>query len=260
MLASPWFRNRDSRHSGRRLGWGQFIRWLNPVVEDRHYHQHVGPWPHPKTAMWLQWTASPPSIADLDRDGRNEVIGLPNAEMKEPYETQAYAFMVLDGAQDGGARSARRHRGFVTLPLSGKPAVRPDGDWYPPSGIPAPTVVDIAGDPRPEIVASVPDGFVYAVAPTGKRLWRYDYAKGAREDVRLGGRRRRPQPRRHARARLRHLRAGAGLGPARRALGRRQAALRHPAAAPGDERERDRRPRRALDRRPRRERHAWRSC
>ena len=107
------------------------------------------------------------------------MIGLPNAEMKEPYETQAYAFMVLDGAQDGGARSARRHRGFVTLPLSGKPAVRPDGDWYPPSGIPAPTIVDIAGDPRPEIVASVPDGFVYAVAPTGKRLWRYDYAKGA---------------------------------------------------------------------------------
>ena len=32
--------------------------------------------------------------------------------------------MVLDGAQDGGARSARRHRGFETLPLSGKPAVR----------------------------------------------------------------------------------------------------------------------------------------
>jgi hypothetical protein len=107
------------------------------------------------------------------------VIGLPNAEMKEPYETQAYAFMVLDGAQHGGARSARRHKGFVTLPLSGKPAVRGDGDWYPPSGIPAPTVVDIAGDSRPEIVAAVPDGFVYAVGPTGKRLWRYDYAHGA---------------------------------------------------------------------------------
>jgi hypothetical protein len=178
VLASPWFRNRDNRYSGRRLGWGQFIRWLSPVVEDRHYHQHVGPWPHPRSAMWLQWTASPPSIADLDRDGRNEVIGLPNAEMKEPYETQAYAFMVLDGAQKGGVRSARRHPGFVTPPLSGKPAVRPDGDWYPPSGIPAPTVVDIAGDARPELVASVPDGFVYAVAPTGKRLWRYDYAAG----------------------------------------------------------------------------------
>ena len=26
----PGTRNRDSRHSGRRLGWGQFIRWLSP--------------------------------------------------------------------------------------------------------------------------------------------------------------------------------------------------------------------------------------
>jgi len=179
VLASPWYTNRESGHAGRRLGWGQFIRWLSPAVEDNHYQRHVGPWPDVRSTMWLQWTASPPSVADLDRDGRNEVIGLPNAEMKEPYETQAYAFMVLDGAHDGGVRSARRHRGFVTLPRTGKPAVRPDGDWYPPSGIPAPTVVDIAGDRRPEIVASVPDGFVYAVGPTGKRLWRYDYAHGA---------------------------------------------------------------------------------
>ncbi|HSP71688.1 MAG TPA: VCBS repeat-containing protein, partial [Gaiellaceae bacterium] len=59
------------------------------------------------------------------------------------------------------------------------PAVRPDGDWYPPSGIPAPAVVNVAGDPRPEIVAAVPDGYVYAVSPAGRRLWRYDYAHGA---------------------------------------------------------------------------------
>ena len=179
VLASPWFRNRDNRHAGRRLGWGQFIRWLDPAVEARHYHAHTGAWPDVRKTMWLQWTDSPPSIADLDRDGRNEVIGLPNAERKEPYETQAYAFMVLDGAQGDGARSARRHPGFTKPPLSGKPAVRPSGDWYPPSGIPAPTVVDIAGDARPEIVASVPDGFVYAVGPSGRRLWRFDYAREA---------------------------------------------------------------------------------
>jgi FG-GAP repeat protein len=130
---------------------------------------------------WLQWTASPPTVADLDRDGRNEVIGLPNVERGIPYRTRAYAFMVLDGAQRGGARSARRHRGFVNPPLSGRPTFRPDGDWYPPTGIPAPTVVDIAGDRRLELVAPVPDGFVYAVGPTGRSLWRYDYARGARK-------------------------------------------------------------------------------
>jgi hypothetical protein len=180
VLASPWFTNRQSAFDGRRLGWGQFIRWLSPGVERNHYHLHRGPWPDVRRQMWLQWTASPPSVADLDGDGRNEVIGLPNAERKEPYETQAYAFMVLDGAHGDGSRSARRHAGFVNPPLTRKPAVRGSGDWYPPSGIPAPTVVDIAGDARPEIIAPVPDGAVYAVGPNGKRLWRYDFARGAR--------------------------------------------------------------------------------
>jgi len=179
VLASPWYTNRQSGHVGSRLGWGQFIRWLNPRVEDDHMHRHVGPWPDVNKTPWLQWTASPPSIADLDRDGRNEVIGLPNVEMHEPYETQAYAFMVLDGAQGSGRRSARRHAGFRKLPLTREPAVRPDGDWYPPSGIPAPTIVDVCGDRRPEIVASAPDAYVHAVGPDGRRLWRYDYARGA---------------------------------------------------------------------------------
>jgi hypothetical protein len=181
LLASPWYTNRESGHLGSRLGWGQFIRWLSPRVEADHYHRHVGPWPDVRTTPWLQWTTSPPSVADLDRDGRNEVIGLPNVEMKEPYETQAHAFMVLEGAQGRGGRrrSARRHKGFLTPPLTGKPTVRADGDWYPPSGIPAPTVVDVRGDRRPEIIASTPDGYVHAVGPGGRRLWRYDYARGA---------------------------------------------------------------------------------
>ncbi len=176
VLASKWFTNRDSSASGRRMGWGQFIRWLSPDVERRHYHRHTGPWPHPARQTWLQWTASPPSVADLDGDGRNEVIGLPNAERHVPYVTQGYAFMVLDGAQGDGSRSARRHAGFEDLRLTAKPAYRGGGDWYPPSGIPAPTVVDIEGDARPEIVAAVPGGKVYAVGPTGKRLWSFSYA------------------------------------------------------------------------------------
>ena len=181
VLASPWYRNRQSAHAGRRLGWGQFIRWLSPRVEDDHYHRQVGEWPDVRQTAWLQWTASPPSIADLDRDGRNEVIGVPNVERKEPYETQAYAFMVLDGAYGSGSRSARRHKGFRRLPLTSKPAVRGDGDWYPPSGIPAPTIANLRGDRRPDIVAPIPDGRVYAIGPGGKLLWRYDYARGARK-------------------------------------------------------------------------------
>ncbi len=177
--ASRWYTNRESGYVGRRLAWGQFIRWLDPAVEDAQYHTHTGPWPDVRTTSWLQWTASPPAVADLDGDGHNEVIGVPNAEQKEPYETQGYAVMAFDGAQAGGVRSARRHAGFTDPVLSGKPAVRADGDWYPPTGIPAPTLVDLDGDARPDIVVPVPDGKVYAVSSTGKLLWTYDFAHGA---------------------------------------------------------------------------------
>jgi hypothetical protein len=176
ILASPWFTNRESDAEGQRMGWGQFIRWADPQVEKRQYHLHTGAWPSPARQTWLQWTASPPAVADLDGDGRNEVIGIPNAERYIPYQTQGYAFMVLDGAYGDGSRSARRHRGFQTLPMSNPPVHRPAGDWYPPDGIPAPTVVDILGDGRPEIVAALPGGKVYAVGPDGHRLWATRYA------------------------------------------------------------------------------------
>ena len=138
VLASPWYTNRQSGHVGNRFGWGQFIRWPKPKVEDDHYHRHIGDWPDVNSTPWLQWTASPPSIADLDRDGRNEVIGVPNVEQEEPYETQAYAFMVLDGAYGNGSRSGRRHKGFNRLPLT----------TSPPSG-PTATVIRPAVSPPP---------------------------------------------------------------------------------------------------------------
>ena len=86
--------------------------------------------------------------------------------------------MVLDGAQGGGGRSARRHPGFTTLPLTGKPVARGPGDWYPPDGVPAPTPVDLTRDGTKDIVFPGNDGYVYAVSSTGKRLWRYGYAPG----------------------------------------------------------------------------------
>ena len=189
------------------MGWGQFIRWADPRVERRHYHLHTGAWPSPARQPWLQWTASPPAVADLDGDGRNEVIGIPNVERHIPYRTQGYAFMVLDGAYGDGSRSARRHPGFEMLPMSNRPVHRPGGDWYPPSGIPAPTVVDIVGDGRPEIVAALPGGKVYAVGPDGRPALDRRVRAAAREDVRLGGGRGRPEQGRHPRAGLRHLRA-----------------------------------------------------
>jgi hypothetical protein len=178
LLASDYLTNRTSQYAGQRLGWGQFIRWRDPEVEEQHYHLHTGSWPDVNLTMWLQWTDSPPNVVDLNGDGKNEVVGIPNAEQYVPYVTQGYAFTVLEGAFGDGSRSARRLAGFETLPFTDQPAVRQDGDWYPPSGIPAPTTVNLVGDARPEIVAPINDGHIYAIGPDGSRLWRFDYAQG----------------------------------------------------------------------------------
>ena len=175
--ASPWFTNPDSSYLGMPLAWGQFIRWADPTVEENHYHLHTGIWPNPGTGQeWLQWTASPPNVVDLNGDGHNEVLGIPNVEKNIPYQTQAYALMVLEGAYGGGSRSAMRLAGWETLPRGGAP-INVAG-WYPPMGVPAATSINIQGDLRPEIVVSLNDGFVYAFDAGGNRLWRFNYTHG----------------------------------------------------------------------------------
>ncbi|MBN2531198.1 MAG: VCBS repeat-containing protein [Deltaproteobacteria bacterium] len=174
--ASSWFTNRANEFEGERFTWGQFIRWVDPDVEADHYHNHIGEWPHPSWTEWAQWTHSPPNIADLDLDGKNEVIGVPNIEMNEPYETQAYGVMVLEGAYGDGSRSAMRKAGFEELKRGDLP-VKVDG-WYPPSAPPAPATVNILGDARPEIIVSLNDWFMYAFDADGQRLWRYNFSHG----------------------------------------------------------------------------------
>ncbi len=174
--ASSWFTNPSDPFRGNRMTWGQFIRWADPRVEEDHYHLHVGEWPHPSLQEWLQWTASPPNIVDLDGDGQNEVVGVPNVEKNVPYETQVYAIMVLENAHGDGSRSAMRKEGWETLPRGAAP-ISVDG-WYPPNGIPAPTTVNIQGDGRPEIVVSLNDGFMRAFESDAREIWRFNFTHG----------------------------------------------------------------------------------
>ncbi|MBN1770659.1 MAG: VCBS repeat-containing protein [Deltaproteobacteria bacterium] len=173
-----YFTNRSSDCRDQPLTWGQFIRYLEPQVEEDHYHLHTGDWPGPSWTYWLQWTHSPPNIADLDGDGLNEVLGFPNVEKDEPYHTYHYALMVLQGDHAAtGHRSGRRLPAFERLPLSEEPWQ--DDDWYPVAGMPAPAVANIDGDARPEILASLNDGFLYAYDADARLLWRHNYARGA---------------------------------------------------------------------------------
>jgi hypothetical protein len=175
--ASPWFTNRHSDFAGERLTWGQFIRWADPAVEAAHYHEHTGDWPHPSTEEWLQWTASPPMVVDLDGDGRNEVLGAPNVELHiDPYETQAYALMALSGNHGNGELAARRMAGWETLPRGERP-IQVDG-WYPPKGVPAAAAVTLQSVGAPHILVSLNDGYLSTFTAAGDLLWRYDYTQG----------------------------------------------------------------------------------
>ncbi|MCP4674098.1 MAG: VCBS repeat-containing protein [Deltaproteobacteria bacterium] len=174
---APWFTNRATEFDGERLTWGQFIRWADPQVEANHYHEHTGEWPHPDWTEWLQWTASPPNVVDLDLDGKNEVLGVPNIEMyTDPYETQAYGIMVLEGSHGDGGRSGMRKAGWEVLPRGDKP-IDVDG-WYPPGGVPAATAVSVNADEKPEIMVSLNDGHFYQFGADGKQIWRVDYRHG----------------------------------------------------------------------------------
>jgi hypothetical protein len=104
------------------------------------------------------------------------VIGVPNVELHEPYETQAYAIMALEGSHGSGDRSAMRKAGWETLPRGDAP-VSVSGD-YPPTGVPAPATANILGDARPEIIVSLNDGYLYAFGADGVRLWRTQYTFG----------------------------------------------------------------------------------
>lgn len=182
MLASDYFTQPAGTYRGNRLNWGQMVRWFEPAVENQLYHDHVtNPYPHVEVNPWCQWTASPCNVVDVDGDGRNEVVGIPNVELGiDPfgaYPTIHFSVMVLEGSYGNGARSGRRLAGWENLPSAEAPLARTD-PYYPPLGIPAPTTVNVVGDERPEILAPMNDGYLYAFSPDATRLWRRDIRHG----------------------------------------------------------------------------------
>ena len=56
------------------MTWGQFIRWVDPQVEENHYHLHVGDWPDPGYDGNGNGAPAAATIADLDGDGQLEIL------------------------------------------------------------------------------------------------------------------------------------------------------------------------------------------
>ena len=106
------------------------------------------------------------------------MVCVSNVEMDTPYDTKHHSIMVLEGSYGDGSRSARRLPGWENLPSSGYPLNRDGHTYYPPTNPPAPTVVNIVGDKRPEIIYAAHDGHVYCVSPDAAELWKLDIRHG----------------------------------------------------------------------------------
>jgi hypothetical protein len=230
--AAPSFRNPHSQGKGNPLTWGQATaRWTNRTTDERHYLQPDGKtlcWPFVGPANdpcykaspcvaggdeWLQFTQVPPTIVDLDMDGKSEVATVPNSEKgfndNCAYPTTQRVLFVLDGAHGNlgdpqsvaATRSALRHTGFDGVwPPKGRNVVCQDctvhtksctcrkDSWYPPEGIPSIAVgnIDTTSD-TPELVFSFGDGTMSAFSATGSQLWMYDFAGHAGIDVQSRG-------------------------------------------------------------------------
>ena len=226
-------------------------------VERRHYHLHTGALAEPGTPGMAAVDRSPPAVADLDGDGRNEVVGIPNVEKHIPYRTQGYAFMVLDGAYGDGHRSARRHRGLRdAADVQPSPSTDPTATGTRPAGSPPRPWSTSSATRRPEIVAALPGGKVYAVGPAGHRLWSYRYAprraKTFASEVVAADLNKDGRPELVFGTYALHRNAGRLIVLS--AHGRKLSVTRLRHQAP--RRQRHRRTRRAVDRRPHRERHA----
>ena len=65
----PWYTNPDANmFLGKRMGWGQFIRWVDPNVEDNHYHDDPsGPYPRSRTTCGCSGPRRRPNVVDIER-------------------------------------------------------------------------------------------------------------------------------------------------------------------------------------------------
>jgi hypothetical protein len=114
-------------------------------------------------------TDSPPVFADLDGDGRNEIILYSHHE--EAGDTTAYGNCLWVLKPD-----MRRLPGFETPLCSDAPIFT--GDWNNVvETAPIPSVANLVGDARPEIVAPSSDGNIRAWSADGTEIWKYMYDK-----------------------------------------------------------------------------------
>lgn len=114
-----------------------------------------------------EFTDSPPVFADMDADGKNEVIVYSDHERAGEYKILGNCLWVLN-------EDLSRVAGFETPVCSDEPLFT----TYENNIVqvaPAPALGQLAGDSRPEIVAPSYDGRLRCFSPAGATLWSYAF-------------------------------------------------------------------------------------
>ena len=210
ILASPWFTNRESGAEGRRMGWGQFIRWADPRVERRHYHLH--------TRRVAEPGAPAPGSSGRPRRRRSPTSTATAATRSSASPTSSATSRTAPRATRSWCSTART----ATAPLGqAPPRVRDAADVEPPGAPARRRLVPAHGHPGadrgrhprrprgPRSSRRCPAARSTRSARRAHGSGRYHVRAAAREDLRLRGGRGRPQQGRHSRAGLRHLLARA---------------------------------------------------
>lgn len=128
----------------------------------------------PDGADRTEFTDSPPVVADLDGDGRRELILVGDHELAGNTINRGNALFVFHS-------DATRQAGFEWPFLTAGPLVYDDPGGNILDVTPSPAVVDLDGDGKKEILFPSYDGNMYAVRSDGKLLWKFSFAAtGAR--------------------------------------------------------------------------------
>ena len=220
ILASPWFTNRESGAEGRRMGWGQFIRWADPGSSGATTTCTPGLGQARRTNLAaVDRVAACSGRPRRRRPQRGDRA--PQRRAAHPLPHPGYAFMVLDArtATGGAPRAVTGLREAADVQPPGPPAraatgTRPAASRRRPSSTSSATTGPRSSRPCPAARSTPSLRTATGSGPPSTR-------RGAR----------RPSPprwsrptstRTAARAGLRHLRAAPQRRTPGRALGARQ--------------------------------------
>jgi len=144
-----------SHGAGPRVHWGEVRSWLDSQSERDKWGAG--------SQYFLEFTESPATIADIDLDGRPEILAVPNLESGTvgPWKGTALAVYNLD-------RTIKQ--GFDPLPRVTK-ALIGEGVGGPAEPNVVAVAGDITGDAKLEIVVTHADGTCRAYSAEGRELW-----------------------------------------------------------------------------------------